>query len=130
VARVLRRSLLKKYVSKINEVWGEDASTVTGARTINAIVDYVSADDVSRIQIRNSTNSREAVIADGRLENMIKLAALSLKNNEFESFAEKILSDPQAWRPLAEIIFDLVDKNKRIDMPELAQLVDNEKKSQ
>jgi len=125
-----KKESLKKIVSKINEVWGEDASTVTGARTINAIVDYVSADDVSRIQIRNSTNSREAVIADGRLENMIKLAALSLKNNEFESFAEKILSDPQAWRPLAEIIFDLVDKNKRIDMPELAQLVDNEKKSQ
>ena len=29
------------------------------------------------------------------------------------------IADPQTWRAVAEVIFDLVDQNKRIDMPEL-----------
>ena len=53
------------------------------------------------------------------MESIIRLAAMALKNNDFEEFAEKIISDPQTWRPLAEIIYDLVDKSQRIDMPEL-----------
>lgn len=118
-----KQESLRVIVSRINEVWGEDVSPVTGARTINAIADYVSADEVSRIQIRNSTNSKDAIIADGRLENIIKLAAVSLKNNDLGELADKIISDPQAWKPLADIIFDLVDNNKRIDMPDLTRFV-------
>ena len=114
-----KKDTLKNIVAKINEIWGKDVSPVTGARTINAIADYVAADDMSRIQIQNTTNSKEAIIADGRMESIIRLAAMALKNNDFEEFAEKIISDPQTWRPLAEIIYDLVDKSQRIDMPEL-----------
>ena len=90
------------------------SAAVDGARTVNAIVDSVSADDVSRIQIRNSTNSNEAIIADGRLENIIKVAALSLKNNELGQLATQILDDPQAIRPIAEMIYDLVNKKKHL----------------
>ena len=122
-----KRESLKKIISKINEIWGDDVDTVTGARTVNAIADYVAADDVSRIQIRNSTNSKEAVIADGRLESIIKLAAVSLKNNEFAEYADKIISDPQTWRPVAEAIFDLVDGKKRIDIPDLIEYTRNKK---
>jgi len=114
-----KKDTLKNIVAKINEIWGKDVSPVTGARTINAIADYVAADDMSRIQIQNTTNSKEAIIADGRMESIIRLAAMALKNNDFETFAEKIISDPQTWRPLAEIIYDLVDKSQRIDMPDL-----------
>lgn len=114
-----KKESLRAIVAKINEIWGADVSTVTGARTINAIADYVAADDVSRIQIQNTSNSKEAIIADGRMESIIRLAAITLKKNDFEQLADKILSDPQTWKPLAEMIYDLVDQNKRIDMPEL-----------
>ena len=120
-----KRASLKKIVEKLNEAFGEDVAPVDGARTVNAIVDSVSADDVSRIQIRNSTNSREAIIADGRLENIIKVAALSLKNNELGQLASQILDDPQAIRPIAEMIYDLVNKKKHLDIEEISNFADN-----
>jgi type I restriction enzyme R subunit len=123
-----RKDSLKVIVAKINEIWGNDVSTDVGARTINAIADYVASDDVSRIQIQNTTNSKEAIIADGRMERIIQLAAIALKNNEFGALADKIIADPQTWRPLADIIYDLVDKNKRIDMPEFMQFIKSDKK--
>ena len=118
---------LKKIIDKLNEIWGEDESPVTGARTINAIADFVSADDASRVQIRNSTNSREAVISDGRLDSIIKLAALSLKQHEFDKFAEKVLSDPQSWKPVAEMIYDLIENEKRLNIPEIKEYTDAQK---
>lgn len=120
-----KKESLKVIISKLNEVFGDDVSPVTGARVVNAIADYVAADDISRIQIRNSTNSKQAIIADGRMENIIKLAAIALKNNEFASLADKILVDPQAWKPLADVIFDMIDKNSRIDMPGLIEQLQN-----
>ena len=116
-----KKRQLREIITKINSIWGEDANTVTGARTINAIADYVSGDDVSRVQIQNSTNSKDSVIADGRLESIIKLAAVSLMNNEFAQLAATIVDDPQAWRPLAEVIYDLVDKRKRLDIPDIME---------
>lgn len=120
-----KKESLRTIVAKINEIWGEDVSPVTGARTINAIADYVAADDVSRIQIQNTTNSKEAIIADGRMESIIRLAAIALKNNDFEALADQIISDPQTWKPLAEVIYDLVDTNKRIDMPDLMKYLNS-----
>ena len=111
-----RKDTLRAIVARINEIWGNEVSTDVGARTINAIADYVAADDVSRTQIQNASNSKETIIAEGRMEKIIQLAAISLKNNEFEALADKIIDDPQTWKPLADIIYDLVDKNKRIDM--------------
>ncbi len=122
-----RKESFRAIVSKINEIWGKDISTDVGARTINAIADYVAADDVSRIQIQNTSNSKDAIIADGRMESIIRLAAISLKNNEFEELADKIISDTQAWKPLAEMIYDLVDQNKRIDMPKLMDYMKSSK---
>lgn len=122
-----RKESLKAIVAKINEIWGDDVSTDVGARTINAIADYVASDDVSRIQIQNTTNSKEAIIADGRMERIIQLAAIALKNNEFGVLADKIIADPQTWRPLADVIYDLVDKNKRIDLPELMRFIKSDK---
>lgn len=121
--RSAKKKSLREIITKINCIWGEDTNAVTGARTINAIADYVAGDDVSRVQIQNSTNSKEAVIADGRLESIIKLAAVSLMNNEFAKLAATVVDDPQAWRPLAEIIFDLVDKRKRIDIPDIISMM-------
>ena len=116
-----KKESLKVIVAKINEIWGDDISITTGARTINAIADYVAADDVSRIQIQNTSNSKDAILADGRMARIIQLAAISLKNNEFGDLAEHVISDPQSWKPLAEIIYDLVVKNTRLDMPEIIE---------
>lgn len=123
-----KKESLKVIISRINEIWGSDVSPTTGARTINAIADYVASDDVSRTQIRNSTNSKQSIIADGRLENIIRMAAAALKSNEFADLADKILNDPQAWKPLADVIYDLVNDNKRVDMQELISYMNQDKK--
>lgn len=119
-----KKKSLREIITKINSIWGEDINTVVGARTINAIADYVASDVVSRVQIQNSTNSKETVIADGRLESIIKVAAVSLKNNEFAKLADKVVDDPQTWKPLAEIIFELVDKRKRLDIPDIIEAIE------
>ncbi len=123
-AKSSKQESLKELIIRINEIWGSEVSPITGARTINAIADYVASDDVSRIQIRNSSNSKDAIIADGRLDNIIKLAAISLKNNDFTELSEKILSDPQALKPLATIIYDLVDTKHRLDITELSDYLE------
>ena len=94
-----QKESLKKIIARINEIWGSDVDVTVGARTLNALADYVAADDVSRIQIRNTRNSKKAVIAEGRLEGVIKAAALSLKQNDFADLADRIINDTQSWEP-------------------------------
>ncbi len=120
-----KKESLKKIISRMNEIWGDDEGmpTTTKARAVNAIADYVATDDVTRIQIKNSSNSKDAIIANGRLVNIIKLAALSLKNNDFADLAEKIISDPQSIQPIASLIYDLIMADKRLDMPDIAEYV-------
>lgn len=120
-AKAQQKESLKKIVHALNEAWGTDVSAVDGARTVNAIVDSVNADDVSRLQIRNSTNSKEAVISDGRLESIIKIAALSLKENDMGRLAEKIISDPQAMKPIEDMIYDLVYRGRHLDIPKISE---------
>ena len=122
-----KRASLKEIVTKLNEAFGEYLSAVDGARTVNAIVDSVSADDISPAQIRNATNSKEAVIADGRLESVIKVAALSMKNNALGRLAGQILDDPQAVKPIAELIYDLVNRKKRLDIEEISEFESRER---
>ena len=107
----------KSTLDYVNEIWG-----------INAIVDTVAADDISRIQIRNSTNSREAIIADGRLESIIKVAALSLKANELGRLAVQILTDPQAIIPIQELIYDLVSKKEHLPIEDIVKYVGENKR--
>lgn len=121
-----KRTTLKEVIAKLNEAFGENVSPVDGARTVNAIIDSVSADDVGRIQIRNSTNNREAIIVDGRLENIIKVATLPLKNNGLGKLATQILDDPQAIKPIAEMIYDLVNKKKHLD-EEISEYANDER---
>ena len=30
-----------------------------------------------------------------------------------------IMTDPQAWKPLAELIYDLINKGERLSIPEI-----------
>ena len=118
-----KKKSLKEIITKINSIWGEEVSAVTGAQAINAIADKVAADEISRIQIQNSTNSKEAVIADGRLESSVLQAALSLINNDFKDLAEKVMNDPQALTPMTEIVYDLILKRKHLDITALTEFI-------
>lgn len=119
-----KKKSLKEIIAKLNEIWGENTDPVTAARAVNAMADIVESDDVARIQIRNSTNSKEAVIADGRLMSIIQMAALSLKNNDMRELAEKIVDDPQTWEPLAEMIYGLISKKSRVDITDLKSAIE------
>ena len=52
-------------------------------------------------------------------------AALSLKNNELGQLATQILDDPQAIRPIAEMIYDLVNQKKHLDIEEISGYANN-----
>lgn len=114
------REIVKKFnescLAKMTEVWGSDVSPETGAKAVNLFTEYVNEDDVSRIQIQNTSNSKTAIIESGRMENIIKEAAIRLKNDDFAALADRILSDPQSWKPLAEIIYDLIKGKERLDV--------------
>lgn len=118
-AKLAKQESLKVIISKINEIWGSDIDPVAGAIGVNMFADRVSADDVSRIQIANSTNSKEAVIENGRLENIIKVAAMELVNSDMTGMSKLIMTDPQAWKPLAELIYDLISKGERLSIPDI-----------
>ena len=120
-----KRSPLKAIVMRLNAAFGDDVSPEDGARTVNAIVDFVSTDDVSRAQIRNTSNTRESVIEDGRLENVIKDAAMNLKENMIGDLAARILDDPQVLRPIAELVYDLVKKRDHLDIEDISGYSDD-----
>ena len=124
-----KQESFRKIVAKINETWGNDVDPVKGARTLNAIADIVSADDVARIQIQNTTNSKEAIIADGRLGSVIQIAAITLKKNDFEKFVDTLINDPQSLPSASDLIYDLVRNNKRIDIAELNRFVKADKQT-
>ena len=124
-AKIAKQESLKVIISKINEVWGNDIDPVAGAIGVNMFADRVSADDVSRIQIANSTNSKESVIESGRLENIIKIAAMELVNSDMTGMSKLIMNDPQAWKPLAELIYDLINKGERLNIVEIKDALNN-----
>lgn len=110
---------LSEIIRQINMIWGSDVPAVEGAEVINAIADKVTADDISRVQIRNSSNSKEAIIQDGRLERIVKLAAIQLKSDEFVEMVDKALNDPQSFSALLPLIYDLVNNRERLDIEEI-----------
>jgi type I restriction enzyme R subunit len=57
------------------------------------------------------------------------VAALSLKNNELGKLATQILEDPQAIRPIEELIYDLVNKKKHLDIEEISEFTNNKEEN-
>lgn len=90
------------------------------ARAVNAVSDVVAADAVTNTQIANTSNTKEAVLADGRLRNIVIRALMSMMSNELGDLAEQALDDPQAIEPLAEQVYDLIASGKRYDIAELS----------
>lgn len=107
---------LDDIIRQINLIWGEDIPAEEGVEVLNAIADKVAADEITRIQIRNTSNSKDAVIQDGRLANIIKMAAMQLKGEEFTAMVNKILNDPQSFAAILPIIYDLVNNKERFDV--------------
>ena len=111
---------MKDIVSLLNEAFGIDTPTILKARVVNAIADTVAGDDAARLQVRNTSNSKDAIVNEGRFRNIIKEAAVALRDNEFSELANKVINDPQTISPIASLIYDLVKGQKRIDIEDLA----------
>lgn len=117
---------MKDIVSLLNEAFGMDTPTLLKARIVNALADTVAGDDAARLQVRNSSNSKNAIVNEGRFRNIIKEAAVGLRNNEFSELASKVINDPQAISPIASLIYDLVKGQKRIDIENLKNYLDSQ----
>lgn len=115
-----RRDTMAKIVEKLNRTWGDEGDPLVKARAVNAVSDVVAADAVTSTQITNTNNTKEAVLADGRLRNIVIRALMSMMSNELGDLAEQALDDPQAIEPLAEQVYDLIAQGKRYDIAELA----------
>lgn len=126
-----RRQSLKQIVAKLNETWGDKVNVVAAARAVNCIIDYVDMDPITHTRITNSTNSKESLLNDGRMKNQIKMALVSMVNNETGTLAAQIMNDPHAIDSLAEQIYDQIAKGSRYSIPEIQQYVEqveNEKR--
>lgn len=115
-----KRDTMAKIVEKLNRTWGDEGDPLVKARAVNAVSDVVAADAVTNTQITNTNNTKEAVLADGRLRNIVIRALMSMMSNELGDLAEQALDDPQAIEPLAEQVYDLIAQGKRYDIAELA----------
>ena len=115
-----KRDTMAKIVEKLNRTWGDEGDPIVKARAVNAVSDVVAADAVTSTQITNTNNTKEAVLADGRLRNIVTRALMSMMSNELGDLAEQALDDPQAIEPLAEQVYDLIAQGKRYDIAELA----------
>lgn len=117
---------MKDIINLLNEAFGVDTPTILKARIVNALADTVAGDDAARLQVRNSSNSKEAIVNEGRFRNIIKEAAVGLRDNEFSSLAAKVINDPQSISPIASLIYDLVKGQERIDIENLKNYLDSQ----
>lgn len=115
-----RRDTMARIVERLNRTWGDEGDPLVKARAVNAVSDAVAADPVTNTQITNTSNTKEAVLADGRLRNIVIRALMSMMSNELGGLAEQALDDPQAIEPLADQVYDLISQGKRYDIAELA----------
>lgn len=118
------RQSLKRIVEKLNETWGDDVNVVAAARAVNFIIDYVDMDQITHTRITNSTNSKESLVNDGRMKNQIKMALVSMVNNETGNLAARIMNDPQAIDSLADQIYDQIAKGSRYSIPDIQRYVE------
>lgn len=87
-------------------------------------------DQITHTRITNSTNSKEALINDGRLKNQIKMALVSMVNNETGDLAAQVMNDPQAITSLAEQIYDQIANRSRYSIPDIQKYVEQLEKEQ
>lgn len=88
---------------------------------MNVVSDVVAADNVTNTQITNPNNTKEAVLADGRLRNIVIRALMSMISNKLGDLAEQALNDPQAIEPLAEQVYDLIASGGRYNVAALSE---------
>lgn len=126
VVTVPKRDTMARIVERLNQTWGDEGDPVVKARAVNAVSDIVASDNVVSTQITNTSNTKESVLADGRLRNIIIKALLTMMTNELSELAEQVLDDPQAIEPLTEQVYDLIASGKRYDITELTAYLSNQ----
>ncbi|MBT1162889.1 type I restriction endonuclease [Bifidobacterium sp. SO1] len=119
-----KRRSLKRIVAKLNETWGDDVNVIAAARVVNCISDYVAADTVTQTRIANSTNSKESVVNDGRMKNIIKSALVSMVSNDLGELAAKAMNDPQSIDSLTDQVYDQIAMRRRYDIPDIQKYIE------
>ena len=122
-----KRDTMARIVERLNRTWGDEGDPIVKARAVNAVSAVVAADAVTNPQKANTRNTKEAVLADGRLRNIVIRALMSMMSNELGDLAEQALDDPQAIEPLAEQVYDLIASGKRYDIAELSAYLAEER---
>lgn len=122
-----KRDTMARIVERLNRTWGDEGDPIVKARTVNAVSDVVAADTVTNTQITNTSNTKEAVLADGRLRILVIKALRSMMSNELGNLAEHVLDDSQAIEPLTEQVYDLISQGKRYDIAELVAYLSKKK---
>lgn len=115
-----RRETLEKVVERLNSTWGDEGDPLMKARAVNYVADKVATDEVTTTQIANTHNSKEAILSEGRLRNVVIRALMAMMSNELGDLAGRALDDPQAIDPLVDQVYDLIASGRRYDMEELA----------
>ncbi len=123
LAAAPKRETLGKIVEQLNRTWGDEGDPVVMARTVNYVADCVSADASVRTQVRNTGNSREAVVREGRLKKLVLMALLSISENELAGLADQAMGDPQAVDALVDQVFDMVREGQRYDIGEIEEFM-------
>lgn len=122
-----KRDTIAKIIERLNRTWGDEGDPLVKARAVNCVSDLVASDTVTRTQISNTKNTKEAVLADGRLRNIVIRALMTMMSNELGGLAEQALDDPQAIEPLADQVYDLIASGKRYDIAELSAYLTTKK---
>lgn len=121
-----KRDTMAKIVERLNQIWGDEGDPVVKARAVNSVSDIVAADIVTTTQIANTNNSKEAVMANGRLKNNVLRALMTMMSNEAGDLAQKALNDPQAIPALMAQVYDIIASGKRYDIAQLAAYLNKE----
>lgn len=122
-----KRDTMAKIVERLNRTWGSDGDPLVKARAVNNIADIASTDAETAAQVKNGTNSREAVFAGGRFRNVVIRALMMLSSGDgIAELADQALSDDQAIEPIMEQVFDLIQQDRRYDLAELSEYLRGE----
>ena len=105
----------REAIETLKGIWGDETYIANKARVVNALSDSVAEDSLASSQIGNHSNSKESVLADGRIRSIITSALASMTDGEFGDIAAQA-SDATRIEPLAGQVYDLVRDHRRIDV--------------
>ena len=117
-SRTPKEEWLSDILAAINEMF-PGGDPLAAAIFLNGAADFVETSDMTLAQIKNPSNSKETVLAGGRIRQSAQKYAMTYKNEDYDAFADSTLSDSQSLARMASLLYDLVLEGKRISVEDL-----------